>query len=171
MKAQTPINYDEMFSALVQRSNDLSRQRDAIDVEIAKVRQLIIATFPLLPAEKQLLFQEDIEAMDEESAGLLDAIKLVFSAHKGEWLTVSKVRDYLLVMGFDFRHYRANPLASIGTTLKRMVPAHLEATTSGSGTLYRRRKTFGDRIAEGGQAEDFKPKYGHPDPLNKRGKK
>ena len=147
MPIQTPIDYFKMFSELVQRCNELTRQRDETDVEIAKIKQLIIATFPLIPEEKQKLFRTEIDAMDEQSAGLLEAIKLVFSAHKGEWLTASKVHEYLLANRFDFRRYRANPLASITTTLKRMVPNLLDSTNSGSGTLYKRRLTLGDRIA------------------------
>jgi hypothetical protein len=203
MDTQQPIDYYKIFSTLIKRSADLTRQRDAIDAEITKVRQLIVVTFPLIPEEKQRLFRKEIDEMEEQPTGLLDAIKLVFSAHKGEWLTVSQVRDYLLGMGFDFRHYRTNPLASIGTTLKRMVPTHLESMNSGSGTLYQRRKTIGDRMVENymrtvppppacgelpvsdpshpiHHAEpivkivdtgEFKPKYGQPDPLNRRGKK
>jgi hypothetical protein len=197
MPIQTPTDYFKMFSELVQRCNELTRQRDETDVEIAKIKQLIIATFPLIPEEKQKLFQTEIDAMDEQSAGLLEAIKLVFSAHKGEWLTASKVHDYLLANRFDFRHYRANPLASITTTLKRMVPNLLDSMNSGSGILYKRRLTLGDRIAgykdapvhdlptthpshpiydagpivKGTEAGEWKPKYGTPDPLNRRGKK
>jgi len=151
MNTQTPIDYYKLFCTLVDHWAELTHKRDLIDGEVAKVKQLIVATFTLLPEEKQHLFQAEIDAIDEQPAGLLDAIKLVFSAHKGVWLTVSQVRDYLLEMGLDFRHYRANPLASIGTTLKRMAPTQLETTTSGSGTLYRRRKTLGDRVAEYGR--------------------
>ncbi len=183
------IDYYKMFSTLVQRWSDLTRKRDEIDAEIAKINQLVLATFPLIPEEKQRLFQKDIEAMEEETAGLLDAIKLIFSAHKGEWLTVSGVRDYLLQGGFDFRHYRANPLASIGTTLKRMVPAHLESRTSPGGTVYKKHVTIGDRIGQrtvppvpGSPGvtlptqddlarEGDKLWEGYPDPLNQRGKK
>lgn len=194
METQKPIDYYKMFGDLIMRCSDLVQQRDRLEMEIAKLRQLVIATFPLIPESKQKLYQSEIEAMGEESGlGLLEAIKLIFSMHKGEWLTVSRVRDYLEEMGFDFRHYRTNPLASIGTTLKRMVPTTLESRDSGSGTLYQRRKTIGDRIAEGferrvlpdpgspgvpllnatqrEESKEFMPKYGTPDPLNRRGKK
>jgi hypothetical protein len=150
MDTQTPIDYYQLFCTLVDRWAELTQKRDQIDVEVSKVRQLIVATFSLLPQEKQRVFQAEIDAIDEP-AGLMDAIKLVFAGHKGEWLTVSNVRDYLLEMGFDFGHYRANPLASIGTTLKRMAATQLETTTSGSGSVYRRRKTLGDRVAEYGR--------------------
>jgi hypothetical protein len=159
MDAQTTIDYYKLFGELVMRVGHLTQQRDEIDVEITKVRQLIVATFPLIPADKQRLFEKEIASMDEQAMGLLDAIRLIFSTHKGEWLTVTQVRDYLMGTGFDFRHYRANPLASIATTLKRMVPAYLDSMNSGSGTLFQLRKTIGDRIAE---AFDTKPLPGSP---------
>lgn len=135
MDTQQPIDYYKMFGALIQRCSHLTHQRDELEMELAKLRHLIIATFPLIPEDKQKMFQREIDGMDEESGlGLLEAIKLVFSMHKEEWLTVSKVREYLEEMGFGFSHYRANPLASIGTTLKRMVPTNLESMNSGSGT-------------------------------------
>src|SRR5215831_18974497 len=115
-----------MFSDLVARHDDLTQQRSAIDLEIAKLKQLILATFPLLPEEKQNMFQAEIEMMEEDSGGLQNAIKLVFRTHKGEWLTASQVRDYLTATGFDLTQYRANPLASITTTLRRMVGGKIE---------------------------------------------
>jgi len=39
------------------------------------------------------------------------------------------IRDALKNMGYPFENYKANPLASIHTTLKRMVPGELEAKT------------------------------------------
>ena len=89
-----------------------------------------------------------MENIDADSGGLQDAIKLVFSEHQGEWLTASNVRDCLTQMGFDLRHYQANPLASIGTTLKRMAPAYLESKTSESGpTLYKRPAIMQNAVA------------------------
>src|SRR5438105_2530869 len=139
---QKPIDYLQMFSELMTRRIELIQQRDDIAVEIVKVNQLLTAVFPLLPEGKQKSYKETMEKIDADSSGLQDAIKLVFSTHKGEWLTVSNVRDRLMEMGFELRHYQANPLASIGTTLKRMVPAQLESMTSEGGTLYRRRTTL-----------------------------
>jgi uncharacterized protein (UPF0335 family) len=148
MTIQKPIDYLKIFIDLCKRRGLLTGQRDEIDVELARITPLIIAMFPLIPEDQQKQYQESIADLEAESGGLQDAVKLVFSEHKGEWLSVSKVRDYLIEMGLDFKRYQANPLASIGTTLKRMVPKYLESTTSGSGTLYSRRLTLADRIAE-----------------------
>jgi hypothetical protein len=139
MALQMPIDYWKMFTELMERRARLTRQRDEAEVELAKMKQLIVAVFALLSEDQQKANQQAIDDMEAESAGLQDAIKLVFSTHAGEWLTASDVRDHLNDMGFDFRQYKANPLASIGTTLKRIADTgYVETTSGGSGTLYRR---------------------------------
>ena len=50
-------------------------------------------------------------------------------AAEKNWLTPVEIRDALKRMGFPFENYKANPLASIHTTLKRMVPAEMETKT------------------------------------------
>jgi hypothetical protein len=147
MESRKSIDYYVMFSDLVSQHNQLTHRRNEIDREVTKLKQLILATFPLLPEDKQALFQAEIEEMEEQTGGLLNAVKLVFSAHKGEWLSPTQVRDLLTTMGFNLTQYRANPLASIGTTLRRMVPSQLESRTSGDGqVMYRRRLSLLDQM-------------------------
>jgi hypothetical protein len=51
-------------------------------------------------------------------------------------------------MGFNLTQYRANPLASIGTTLRRMVPSQLESKMLRDGqVVYQRRLTLIDQMA------------------------
>lgn len=139
MDTQTPIDYWKMFTDLMARRAKLISQRDEAEVELAKMKQLIASVFALLTEDQQKANQQAIDDLESESAGLQDAIKLVFSTHAGEWVTVSDVRDHLNDMGFDFRQYKANPLASIGTTLKRLAEnGYFQTTSGGSGTLYRR---------------------------------
>jgi hypothetical protein len=143
MNAQMPIDYWKMFTDLMERRAKLIRQRDEAEVELAKMKQLIVSVFALLREDQQRANQQAIDDMEAESAGLQDAIKLVFSTHAGEYLTVSDVRGHLNDIGFDFRQYKANPLASIGTTLKRIAGTGYVQTTSGeNGTLYRREATL-----------------------------
>ena len=47
-------------------------------------------------------------------------------------------------MGFPFENYKANPLASIHTTLKRMVPAEMETKTLKDGQKVYRLKSAGE---------------------------
>jgi hypothetical protein len=139
MDTQMPIDYWKMFKDLMERRAKLIGQRDEAEVELAKMKQLIVSVFGLLSEDQQKANQQAIDDIEAESAGLQDAIKLVFSTQAGMWLTVSDVRDHLNDMGFDFRQYKANPLASIGTTLKRIAGSgYVETMNSGSGMLYRR---------------------------------
>jgi len=142
MDTQMPIDYWKMFADLMERRAKLIRQRDEAEIELAKMKQLIVSVFALLHEDQQRANQQAIDDMEAESAGLQDQIKLVFSAQAGVWMTVSDVRDHLNDMGFDVRQYKANPLASIGTTLKRLAESGYIKTSlptlSGSGTLYMR---------------------------------
>ena len=109
MEAQKPIDYWAMFTDLMRRRATLVHQRDEAEVEIAKMKQLIVSVFALLSEDQQEANQQAIDDMEAESAGLQDAIKLVFSTNSGIWMTVADVRDHLNDIGFDFRQYKANP--------------------------------------------------------------
>jgi hypothetical protein len=115
------------YYKLVQKEFDklekLQRQRDDLDVEIAKSKQFIAATANMLEDEerewvlKTVTLIEKVEKIAE--AGLTDAIRSVLKRDYRQWLTVTQVRDKLKSAGFDFSGYRSSPLASISTTLKR----------------------------------------------------
>ncbi|HET9837389.1 MAG TPA: hypothetical protein VFR84_04080 [Candidatus Angelobacter sp.] len=60
------------------------------------------------------------------------------------WLTPVQIRDRLKDMGFPFENYKANPLASIHTSLKRMVPAEMEVKTLDNGQKVYRLKSAGE---------------------------
>jgi hypothetical protein len=60
------------------------------------------------------------------------------------WFTPVEIRDALKRMGFPFENYKANPLASIHTTLKRMVPAEMEVKTLKDGQKAYRLKSAGE---------------------------
>ena len=63
---------------------------------------------------------------------------------KDAWFTPVEIRDALKRMGFPFENYKANPLASIHTTLKRMVPAEMEIKTLKDGQKAYRLKSAGE---------------------------
>jgi hypothetical protein len=56
---------------------------------------------------------------------------------KRDWMSPVQVREALLAAGFDFSNYTSNPLSSIHTTLKRLVPEELETETRPDGQVYR----------------------------------
>jgi hypothetical protein len=65
-------------------------------------------------------------------------------SEENAWFTPVEIRDALKRMGFPFENYKANPLASIHTTLKRMVPAEMEVKTLKSGEKAYRLKSAGE---------------------------
>jgi hypothetical protein len=66
------------------------------------------------------------------------------TSEKDAWFTPVEIRDALKRMGFPFENYKANPLASIHTTLKRMVPAEMEVKTLKDGQKVYRLKSAGE---------------------------
>jgi hypothetical protein len=56
---------------------------------------------------------------------------------KNERMSAVEVREALLAAGFDFSNYTSNPLSSIHTTLKRLVPDEVEVEITPDGTTYR----------------------------------
>jgi hypothetical protein len=56
---------------------------------------------------------------------------------KQDWMSPVQIREALLAAGFDFSNYTSNPLSSIHTTLKRMVPEELLTETRPDGQVYR----------------------------------
>jgi hypothetical protein len=71
------------------------------------------------------------------------------------WLTPVEIRDALKRMGFPFENYKANPLASIHTTLKRMVPGEMEAKTRKDGQTVYRLKSAGQWAAALAEARQW----------------
>lgn len=66
------------------------------------------------------------------------------SSDDSGWLTPVEIRDRLKNMGFPFDNYKANPLASIHTTLKRMVPGEMEVKTLKDGQKVYHLKSAGE---------------------------
>lgn len=120
MVEQQSLDYWQIFSQLMHRRSELVRQRDEAEVELTKMKQMILSVFALLSEDQQKANQQAIDDVKAEGAGIQDAIKTVFSLRSGEWLSASNVREHLADSGFDFRVYKANPLSSIITTLKRL---------------------------------------------------
>jgi hypothetical protein len=117
------------------------QKSEAAEIEIAKQKQFIVATMRMLSDEDKKHFDEMFNAAvardANRSSGLKEAIRKLFPRWGGQWLTVAEVRDCLDNVGFDFSDYTTNPLASISTTLRRMVPDELETTMVETVTAYR----------------------------------
>ncbi len=173
------IDYHKMFIELANRYAELVAQQGAIETEIAKLAQIIQSTYNLLsPAQ-----QSELAGIAETVAiprGLKETVLMALKARRDEWLTPPEIRDYLESIGMEFGS-TASALASITTTLKRLVPEQVSTKSLGNGqTAYRVKMSQPEllippfmksilRVAKA--SSDFSPTLNPPDPLNQRGKK
>ena len=147
--SSVPIDYMQMLLNLMEERQKWLGQRDEAIREISRLSELIRATMNMIPPEQIARYEPVFERIEQRPPGLSLAIRACFTAAQTtsllslkeasvpgianlsgkEWLTPVDIRDALKNMGYPFENYKANPLASIHTTLKRMVPGELEAKT------------------------------------------
>jgi hypothetical protein len=117
------------------------RQESELEVEIAKLKQFIHAAVNMLPDDERAFYIAKIHELDydeeKRTVGLKEAIIRIVSSHPTKALTATQVRDRLLESNFDFTNYMANPLASVSTTLKRMVNREVQAMSVEDVAAYR----------------------------------
>jgi len=130
------IDYMQMLRALAEEREVWLRKRDEAMRELSRLSELIRSTIKMLTPVQRAKCDALLERIDRRPAGLTTSIRLCFTAGK-EWLTPVEIRDMLVGMGFRFEMYKANPLASIHTTLKRMVPHEVECKTVNGQKTYR----------------------------------
>ena len=121
-------------------------QRESIDGEIMRTEQFIAAAANMCPDKVRDVTIKLIEAYQElyrvRDAGLTDAVRAILKTAKGDWMTVTNVRDRLNKAGFDFSSYSSNPLSSISAILRRMKEEEVETTmVDGGVTAYRWKDT------------------------------
>jgi hypothetical protein len=162
------INYMQMLLDLMEERQSWLNKRDEAVREISRLTELIRATMNMIPAEQVARYEPIFERIEQRPAGLTAAIRTCYTgatgfaqalrgeAEKGEpettgsgrerkeWYTPVEIRDALKHMGFPFENYKANPLASIHTTLKRMVPAEMDVKTLKDGQKAYRLKSAGE---------------------------
>jgi len=132
------MDYAALLDQLVAEHERCLRQRQEAESELARLKDLIRSTVRLLPAEQQTRGEHVLDRIEEQPVGLTAMIRLALA--DGSWQTPADIRDFLLRCGL-FTSYRSNPLASIHTTLRRMVPDTLETRRErGAGSTYRLRR-------------------------------
>jgi hypothetical protein len=135
-------DYKAILYDSLARYSELSKQREAIEVEIDKLNGFIGATIILLPEGDRAEFTKLVNVAATQHvtrlSSLTQAIKRILQeTNDKEYLTAAQVRDRLVSAGFDFSNYISNPLASVSTTLRRMKPEEVETTEIQGVTGYR----------------------------------
>jgi hypothetical protein len=132
------MDYVKLLRDLMKERECWARKRDDADREFSRLSELIRSTVKMLsPEERSQCVGDLIEHFDQVySPGLTNLVRGAFGSGK-EWLTPIQIRDYLSSIGFNFEKYKANPMASIHTTLRRMVPNEVECKTLDGQKLYR----------------------------------
>jgi hypothetical protein len=140
----TDTDYNAVLSDALTQLEMLRQKAREIEVDISKLTQFIYAAMNMVPDDQRVDFIAKLDelAFDEDirSVGLKDAITRILAAHPEKWFTSVEVRDDLLASRFNFTAYKANPLASVSTTLKRIKPEEAETTTIDGVTAYRWKK-------------------------------
>lgn len=115
--------FAESLGTAVERFEQLSERRKALDADMARLRQFMQQTVNLLSAGGKEPWATIVEGLLDEcssSASLTDATKKALQRGYPAWLSAAKVRDHLIGSGFDFSSYTSNQLASVSTTLRRL---------------------------------------------------
>jgi hypothetical protein len=189
------IGYMQMLLDLMDERQKWVGKRDESVREISRLSELIRATMNMVPPEQLARYEDIFERIEQRPIGLSVAIRACFAvaaapgklvelarrmAQTGApqsanaaspeklWLTPVEIRDRLKSIGFPFENYKANPLASIHTTLKRMVPGEMEVKTLKGGQKFYRLKNAGDwarafaEVRDGVKCPDAFPIRGAP---------
>jgi hypothetical protein len=143
------IDYYKIFVELDERHTELTKQQKMVEVELAKLTETIQSIFKMLTPAQQRKAQKMIERIEGPKGGLKQGVVMALRASTNDWLTPPQIRDYLKNIGFDFGASGSGGLASIGTTLKRMVPEEVEAkAVSGGQMAYRLRGYSGITVGD-----------------------
>jgi hypothetical protein len=158
------MDYVRLLDELVREHQRCQERRLEADRELARLLALIRSTVRLLPAEHQSRGEHILDRLENRPVGLTAMIRLALS--NGAWHTPRDIRDALVAGGW-FAAYTSDPLPSVHTTLKRMMPETVESKAdSGKGRLYRLRR--GEPLARaraGAQRLQAIRQAGHdPDP-------
>jgi hypothetical protein len=114
------IDYPRLLRDLLDERESWCRRRDEPERELSRLSELIRSTIKMFSPEQRSRCDCEVllERIDQRPVGPTTVIRRALSAGE-EWLTPTEIRTYLKGIGFDLERYKANPLASIHTTLQR----------------------------------------------------
>ncbi len=132
-----PIDYVQLLRELMKERESWARKRDDADREFSRLSDLIRSTVKMLsPEERDQCVGDLIEHFDHVYSPGLTNLSGRFRFWQG-LAYPTQIRAYLGSIGFNFDKYKANPMASIHTTLRRMVPNEVECKIVNGQKLYR----------------------------------
>lgn len=140
------VDYKAILKQAFDEYGRLLAERENLDLEIAKQFQFIRATTNMLADEERDEYERAIAKLALENVGLTEAIRRILQAAPSRWHTAVDVRDKLVSSGFDFASYKANPLASVHSVLKRLKPTEAENTTIDGVMAWRWKETRPHRL-------------------------
>ena len=108
------MSYREDFEKAQSVLEDLLRQREEIEVRIAKQKRRVAALAELCDN----VSEDQIAQLD--LGGLTEACKTILRGSQKLWLTVAEIVTGLQEIGFPVNDYKS-PMASVNTTIKRLV--------------------------------------------------
>ena len=122
-------DYRQLVKDSVSKRGELIRERDELEMQIAKLNQLIRAGLNMLPDDERDNLEKNIELIDGRNIGLTEAVRqALLHAPPGAWIPGTDLRKMLIEAGFDFSEYKSNPLASIYSVAKRFKPQEVETS-------------------------------------------
>lgn len=131
------VNYKTMLEQSFDDFTRLIKEREELELKIAKLHQFMKATANMLSDEDRVVFIATVDQLAGDAVGLTNTVRNALKAAAPNWLTAPDVRDQLLTSGFDFSGYTSNPLASIHAVLKRLKPSDVETTSIEGVAAYR----------------------------------
>jgi hypothetical protein len=112
--------------------------RDQADLEIAKLKSLILAGLKMLPASEKDAFERQLDELETRPNALTDAVRgILQGAPPGVWITGHGLRVRLMETGFDFSSHNSNPLASIYAAAKSFKRAEVETSVTDGSRAFR----------------------------------
>lgn len=142
------MDYLNLLEVLLREHDSWRAHRDEADRKLTQLAEMIRSTVQMLPPEQQAKGARFLERLDRRPIGLTGCLRLILA--DGEWWKPVDLRDELTRMGFWFEPYKSNPLASIHTTLRRMVPDTVEKKGDRARVLYRLKRGEALRRARAG---------------------
>jgi hypothetical protein len=125
---QPRINYAKVIDQALSDLENLIRERNRMDMEIVKLRETVRALSTMVrESEEQINRRSAILGWASlNTPNLTDSVRAALRGAGEQGMTAIETRDKLQSAGFDFSGF-SNPLASVHTTLKRLI-GHKEAT-------------------------------------------